>query len=134
MSRLGKIFTVTIATCSVLTMSGIAAAGFRSAYQVQVNTDTRQAWGSLGTARASSDSNQYISCSVYGYSSSAGSARCEARTATNVRATCYSSNPSIIQAIAALDGDGYVLFNWDTSGSCTYVATSSGSLWAPKAP
>ncbi len=116
-------------------LAGTAAwAGVKTIYNVGINTSTRAAYGSMGTARSSADSNQYIGCAVLGYSTGSSSVICQAQDASGVAAYCTSTNPAIVTAATSQSGDAYLYFNYDASGTCTYLYVSNVSNYAPREP
>ncbi|MCY1019253.1 hypothetical protein [Pyxidicoccus sp. MSG2] len=116
-------------------LAGTAAwAGVKTVYNVGINTSTRVAYGSMGTARGSADANQYIGCAVLGFSSGSSSVTCLAQDASGVSAYCTSSNPAIVTAATSQSGDAYLYFTYDASGACTYLYVSNLSSYAPREP
>src|SRR5262249_5077931 len=110
-----------------------ARAGEKVATAAFVDTASKIAGGSLGTARNSSDGLQVVSC---GLSQSGNNvfASCFVRDAAGHQASCNSISPSITQTIAAVSGDSYVEFLWDASGACTFVEVINSSKSEPKIP
>lgn len=116
-------------------LAGTAAwAGYKSTYYVGVDTTSREAYGSFGSARASADSVQYIGCAVQGFSNGTNYVLCQARNANNVSAYCSSSEPALVNAATALSDGSYMYLNWDANGTCTYLYVSNASQWAPRQP
>jgi hypothetical protein len=117
-----------------LLLVGTAQAGFKSTYVTAVDTAGRTAFGDAMSARSAANPNSYIGCSVLGFSSGSGEAICEAVTATGVRASCFSTNPTIVQAAASGGSSSYYYFQWDTSSQCTYLYVSNSSVFGPMQP
>ncbi|NMO23325.1 hypothetical protein HPC49_50480 [Pyxidicoccus fallax] len=116
-------------------LAGTAAwAGYTATYYVTVNTTTRTAFGSLANARASADTQQLISCSVHAFNSGSSGVTCEAQDANGVNAYCTSSAAAMVNAVASISGDAYLLFKYDTNGTCTYLYVSNASSYAPRQP
>jgi hypothetical protein len=122
--------------CAVgaLLASTAAYAGYKSIYYVGVDTTSREAYGSFGSARSSADTVQYIGCAVQGFSSGTSRVICEARNASNVSAACSSTAPAMVTAATSQSGDSYIYFTWDETGTCTYLYVSNTSNWAPRQP
>jgi hypothetical protein len=119
-----------IASFLVIGAAGIAYAGYKTTYLVSVDAPNRTAYGSMGDARASSDSLQYIGCSYAGYSTY-GSGTCNARNSAGQSVYCYTSDAPMLAAIASVN-DGYLYFQWDANGKCTYIYSSNSSNNAQK--
>jgi hypothetical protein len=95
------------------------------------------AMGSMGSARSSADSNQYIGCQVStnNVSSGAVTVQCFARNAAGTYLSCVTTDPNYVNAAQAIDGDSYIRFNTESSGSnCTYLLVLDSSYYAPKQP
>jgi len=126
---------VSIAVCLALVAVATAAeAGRKQKQPVSVwrNADnTGGADGAVGSARNSSDRNQYMHCAlsgnvggIWGY--------CEASDANNVFGACGTSSPSLIQIIGTIGTDSTVQFVWDANGNCTNVLVFNNSMSEPK--
>ena len=111
-----------------------AWAGYRNDYPVVVDTTYREARGSLGSARASADSTQYIGCSVYSYATGGSFMYCNASSASNSYGSCTSSDPILMDAARSVKDGSYVYFGWDAGGNCQFVHVVNTSYIAPKAP
>jgi hypothetical protein len=130
-----------LAAIAVLILSNApsAHAGYRdddaALDDVHINTWSGggAAWGALGFARNSSVANQFIGCSLTGFRGQSPSIYCYARDVQFNNATCQSSDPGLIQTLAAMNSDAHIQFNWDAHG-CTAITVDVGSLYAPKLP
>ena len=127
----------TVVGLGLVGVGGSALAGGKNFDPVWINTSIRSAGGGLGDARNSSDSAQAIGCTVQGYSG-ANSAYsvvvCYAQDVKRTMVSCYSSDATLRQTAAAINGDSYVTFNWDANGLCTMIQTSNESTYSPKQP
>jgi hypothetical protein len=122
--------------CAVgaLVASTAAWAGFKSVTYVNINTTTRVAYGSMGSARGSTDTNQSIGCFVQGFSSGTNSVFCQAYNASNATVYCTSNAPAIVTAATTLSDSSYIYFTWDVNGACTGLTVSNDSSYAPRQP
>jgi hypothetical protein len=113
-----------------------ALAGYKQTQQVYVNQSTRVAYGSVGDARASSDSKQYIDCYVV-YNNATPFAACEAHNSAGTGGICHfqtSQTITAIQMIATQTTASSYYFTWDANGICTYLNIANGSYSTPMVP
>jgi hypothetical protein len=116
-----------------LTVSGAAIAGVKYTTPVTINDTSRVAYGAMGTARNSTDSDQYIGCQVIATTSGSTSYTCSARSAAGVFRSCAGGNiASMVQAAASTTTDSYIYFSWDASGVCNYLVVTNYSTYEPK--
>ena len=108
-----------------LSIAPAALAGTHRTEQVYVNTSYHYAYGSLGSARNSSDANQLIGCDVQG--DGRVWASCYARDAANHYVSCTSEDPTIVDAARAIRSASYVYFQWSGS-ACSLVLVSNNSM------
>lgn len=108
-----------------------ATAGARYSPAVSVNTSSRSAYGSLGTARNSADAYQYIGCYT-AVSSSSRFVECYATMSNSVWAYCYSSDPTFFEQARSINSDSYLYFTWDANGVCNYLQVANDSTFEPK--
>ena len=127
---LGKLAIVS-SFCAVAAGTALAGAHWTTG-DPSINVTSRYAAGALGDARQGTDPSSYIGCEVIGYSGGA-SAFCYAGRST-ASAYCWTTDPSLIAAAAAVDGGSEVYFTWDAGGRCTYISTVNTSGYAPKQP
>jgi hypothetical protein len=122
--------------CALATVgAGTAAwAGYKASANVYVSLDFRFALGSMGTARNSADSIQYIDVSSMANSDGTSSAMIYARDASNQLAYCWSNASSIVTAARSVGTDSYILFGWDANNNCTSLEVRAASYHAPKNP
>lgn len=108
-----------------------AVAGSKLRFEVMVTATSAQ--GSMGSARASSDSNQFIGCTVVGGPFGTGGS-CAAVDRAGVFKTCSvpaASAATMLPAIEAIGSASYIAFSFDASGNCTSVQASNLSYIAP---
>ena len=104
-----------------------AVAGAKSTSDVLISDTYTWAYGDAGHVHNSSDRMQDIGCEVTG-----SGGYCFAHDLNGVYRSCWSSEDRWVRTMAAVKGDYYVLFYWDTNGSCTYVGVQNDSLTDPK--
>jgi hypothetical protein len=123
---------------SLLAATGMAVAGLKLDVPATININGSYAYGALGSARNSSGTYQAIGCSVDGwvYNGTGYSAvSCFAQDSSGNYASCYTSNSdTMARAVTGMTSDSYVYFQWDATGSCTYISSENNSYWAPKQP
>lgn len=129
----------------VISVAGAALpvlAGRKTSAPVVVNTNTRTASGSQGTARSSSDSQQRIGCSFALIPAAPGSSdpaqrqfSCFAATSTGLFVMCFfpetATNGDFLSVLAE---DSFIRFTWDASGTCTSLRVENASYYEPVQP
>ena len=113
--------------------SGSALGGTKVTGVVQVDTQNRHAFGSVGSARNSADSVQYIGCTVFSYSDGTASAWCGGRDANYGYGACTTSVPALVDQARNLKGDSYLNVYWDSNYACTSIEVRNHSYYEPKA-
>jgi len=123
--RLTKLLIVLAATL----FSGFAAAGMKTNYATQVSAG--YVFGSLSSARYSSNTLEYIPCDLY----SSGYIQCSARDAAGNTAWCYTdttTNPTFGPMILGMNSASALAFWFDPSThACTSLFVRSGSNLLP---
>jgi hypothetical protein len=131
----------------LLTASKPADAGLVQSFPVVIDTVNRVAQGSLGSARNSSDSVQYIGCwnTLNGYEDNNGSippgdpnyhlvvqqgGGCYAVNSANQPVSC-ALVPGEMPPMAS---DSLIAFSWDANGNCTGLQVWTYSNTSPKQP
>jgi len=126
-----------------LTALGLLVAGTAYAGQkwptfpngnVNIDQTNRTAYGWISGARNSTNTNERISCEVYGSSGGWRGAVCSFSDDRNNNALCSTTDPNLVDAIKFVQSDSYLWVAWDTSSRCTSVSTYTDSAYAPKAP
>ena len=126
-----KLAIAGLSVAGALLMANASRAGMKGTNQVvNINTATRTATGSLGLARNSANTVEYIGCS----SDSNGAVTCSAKNAAGTTAQCVTSNSSLREVLHSLSGDSFLSFTWDTAGGCTRIYVDNYSFWPLKAP
>lgn len=125
------------AVLAVVLTSGVIAApvyaGFKGGNTVTVDPVNRFGRGSLGNARNSGDTTQYIGCDSAAYAgTSSVSGSCNAVDASYVSVSCLTQDPGLLAQIRSIGMDSYIYFAFDASGNCTTVQVDHHSYHAPK--
>src|SRR6478672_955740 len=106
-----RVISMSLVGAFVLGMGGMAFAGLRTTNTVVVvNTAaSKYAYGSLGSARNSVDTLQYIGCTVYAGTATPTRVSCFARNAASpgVYLSCSSAAPDIVRVAASLTEGSY---------------------------
>ena len=116
-------------------LSTPAFAGKKITENVVVDTVARYAYGSVGSARNSTDQNQWIGCYVIATSTAANSfGGCSGANSNNTPFSCtVSSNKiALMEAIRSVQGDSRIRVEWDASGNCTRIDVNNDSRREPK--
>lgn len=129
-----KKFLGALGVLSVLVASAVASAGQKWDDPVYINPDWRMAYGSLGSARNSSDYNQYIQIINEGGDSGSSGVWFMAQDADGNFAYCYTDASAIVNVANGADSDSFVRVSWDESNRCTYMEVRTASPTAPKNP
>jgi hypothetical protein len=125
---MNRVLGIAVAS-SLVTFTALAFAGDKNSYPVYISTSSSYAGGQIGSARASSDSAQYIGCSSYG---SYGS--CYAEDASYNWGGCQWSTAAQAAAVSSITPMSYVGFTWDSSGNCTSLYVETYSYFLPPVP
>lgn len=119
----------------VISGAGIAAAGAKWTDDVYVNTAGRTGWGALGTARNTSNTTEYIRCSVsFSEAWSGGQpwVSCYARNAAGTSTSCGAYSQKLADVLHALNGDSYLYFTGNGTSTCSYIEVDNASAYEPK--
>lgn len=95
----------------------------------QVSVANNVAKGAIGTVYNTSDTVQYIGCSV----SSSGTTKCSAKTndSTPVTFSCSSTDANILDAARAIKDDSYLEIT-KSGSTCTKLKVMTDSRYAPR--
>jgi hypothetical protein len=126
----------------IVAISRPADAGLVSSFPVVIDMTNRQASGSLGSARNTSDGNiQYIGCfnSISGYEDPSDPTD---PLTVQIGGGCYALNTAkqsvscslVPGAWAPMAPDSLVAFTWDANGNCTGLQVWTFSNTSPKQP
>ncbi|MBN9685606.1 MULTISPECIES: hypothetical protein [unclassified Corallococcus] len=118
---------------AALGLGTTAWAGYKLTSPVNVLPSARFAFGTLGSARNSADTRQFIGVSTM-VTLGGETMTAYAEDASGNYVTCNSSRASFIAAARALKSDSYVYFAWDALGECTQLMVDTSSYFEPKAP
>jgi len=88
--------------------------------------------GSIGAARNSADTVQYIGCLVYG-TASGKSVYCSARNANGNVAACTSNVAQLIEAVAAMNENSILDIGYG-GGVCSHIYVQGSSFALPVSP
>jgi len=124
---------LTAAIVGLALAGGVAQAGYKLNFPVNINVTSRYAQGSLGSARNSIDTVQYIECYADIWAASKA-AYCYVRNSVGTTANCYTTDPALVAAVQELDDDGWLLFRWDAASVCTNISGGVGSHYMPRSP
>jgi hypothetical protein len=116
-----------------------ADAGAKYTYEVSVGVADRYAFGSMGDARNSTDSDQYIGCLLYqtGASSENIAGYCRAYSSGGSYGYCYLPSSAIqgyLKLLATAGSNPYLYFTWDANATCTYLEVQNYSYFRPVTP
>jgi hypothetical protein len=109
-------------------------AGARSSFGVTVNTSTRSAQGHMGGAFNTTNTVEFIGCTI-GTSASSNSIFCTARNSSGTQITCNVSaadHDRFAKVVAAIDSDSFLTMEWNTSNICTRLEVANHSFYVPK--
>jgi hypothetical protein len=120
---------------ALVAMSAAASAGAKWTYTisaVDLGGGYKIVWGSMGSARNSADSIQYLSCEVStNVSGNYSNVYCYAREASGVYTSCFSSNDKAIATVGTITDSSYINFTVDPNGNCTGITVRAASYLAP---
>jgi len=106
-----------LAIAFLLSAATLGAAGYRHTRTVGVYSTYAQ--GSLGAARASSDSLQYIGCQIHANEAwDSRSMTCMAMNSSGAFTYCQTDNPHLVDAMAYADGNSWIAFTFSTNANC----------------
>ena len=102
---------------------------------VFINDATREAGGQIGAVRASSDSTQWISCTVEAQTDITNpSVICAVTDGAGNYRSCVTTAAKFVQPALAAVNDSYITFKWGTSGLCERISVTLGSQYQTKQP
>lgn len=114
-----------LAILGIATTSSLADAGYYANNGVTVQST--YAYGSIGAARHSSDSNQYIACETFASSGSSPEVYCYANDASNKYLSCASLDANLVAVGGRANSASAIYFSTDGSGTCTGIYVTNGS-------
>jgi hypothetical protein len=121
---------------ATLTCSALAFGGSKYSLPVVVDLATNNAYGAIGSARASSDSNQIIGCETVGLSAGPENTYgyCFAYDANANLGMCNWTGATWATAVASITPMTRLNFSWDSSGNCTQIDIGNWSFFPPPVP
>jgi len=127
MNKLAIVATLAAA----LAAQSAAYAGYSYPYVVSVYNSSGggSASGAIRAARYSSDSTQYIGCTMATDAVSSAYVSCFARSSSSAYLYCYTNTPSTaaLNALSSVNDTSYVYFQVDSTGKCTYLSITNES-------
>ena len=112
---------------------GPALAGYKESDAVSINATSRYATGSLGGARNSANSIEYVLLMYQASAAGSESLVVYMRSAAGQTAACFTTSPALLAIGRSISGDSYVSVNWDASAKCTSLEVRATSYHPPKA-
>ncbi|MCB9795244.1 MAG: hypothetical protein H6741_21285 [Alphaproteobacteria bacterium] len=119
-----------IAALALAALSPFAWAGYANPVTTYVyvsSSGAGQAYGALRNVAYSSDSTSYVHCAVVESSTSADWMQCSVRSSQGSSASCYSTDPTVIEATRGVSDSSLVQFGFDSQAVCTYVRVQNDS-------
>jgi len=118
--------------------SGASHAGYKTEVSVFANALGGYFYGQVGSARNSSDSVQYITCSVYAGTSGAPLVSCYGQSTgggANSTAMCTVASQMLADIAKAITSYSLIAVNFDpATGVCTSLEVSNYSPYRPMTP
>lgn len=129
-----KLRQLTIFAVSILLSFGVYAGTYLVA-PVEVTDNgngSGEAQGAMSAARLSANMDEHIGCRLRGdVLNHRIQVQCVAADENGTQVSCLSTEPEIIAAMQAITVYSWILFKFDTSGNCTFLQTSTKSLYVP---
>jgi hypothetical protein len=120
---------------AVLTLvGGIASGGAYVPVPLTIDLDNQVATGDMYTARLSGNPGDFIGCGIRSPAPGVTFAFCQARLgpSNDQLVQCFTEDPALVAAVAAMDDFSFILFRWDADANCTSVGNSTQSLYLPE--
>lgn len=112
-------------------MVATSDAGSKFNYPVVIGATS--ATGSMADARSSALATMNIGCHTR-YGANTHVAACSAGDGQGLVASCFTTDPVLVDQARALGDDSRVTFWWDATGTCTQIQVLKFSSAAPKVP
>jgi hypothetical protein len=128
-----KIKQVVVGTMLAL-VGGVAGAGDYQPFPLSIDLDNQSATGDMYSARLSDNPDAFIGCGVRAPAPGFAFGFCQASLgpADDDVVQCFTEDPVMIAAIAALNDFSFIIFRWDDNATCTYVGNSTQSWYLPE--
>jgi hypothetical protein len=127
-----RTISIAVGIVAVVAAAGAAVAGVKTPQAVVINNGIRTAGGALGTARNSTDTNQFIGCEVTIVTAGGPAVFCFATNAKGAGASCTSGSAAMASAVQNIQPDSNITFAWDSNSNCVSLTVSTASQWEPK--
>ena len=115
----------------VFSINANAGLQLPSPVEVTVNPDgSGEARGSMSAARFSANDVEYTGCRLRGAFGSV-QVHCAAQDANEVLASCFSFDPTHVEAVQAITTYSWLFFSFDSDGVCQSVFVSTRSFHIP---
>ena len=120
-----------ISAVALTVVSTVASAGLYSPQAVILDMTNRVASGDMLTARDSLNPFAFIGCGVRYGSGGLIFAFCQAGVgeAEGEFFTCFTDNPTLVDAIKSISDFSFITFAWDVDGNCTRIGNSTQSFY-----
>jgi hypothetical protein len=110
-----------------------ALAGSKVEKDVYMNDTDKYVIGQLGTIRASSSVNSFISLDVLSWYGTTVVTATAHSAGSSIRTCTTQNDPDLVAVAASANSDSYVDFGWNDDGTCRYIRIINGSQYRPKA-
>lgn len=98
----------------------------------EVTAYPNSGFGSVGSARNSADTTQYIECSTAVTPQQGHRGFCTARDALGTTVGCFTFDANMIRVMASVNASSYISFQFDkTTGECFQVTVKNSSRYPP---
>jgi hypothetical protein len=139
MSQRWKVVAALVIVGAGLMLARASRAGFKSVQPVTLHLNGASglwAKGELGDVHDSTQPEEFIGCAIDA-TAGAVTATCEAGAGDGTRASCTTTDPNLISALYALNGDSHLEFHWVSkqdkkNGTCTEILVKNSSTTKPK--
>jgi hypothetical protein len=127
---LGRAVPVLALGLGVLLATSDSLAGNKTTGEVTAYSNA--GFGSVGGARNSADTTQYIECSTAVSPQQGHHGFCTARDASGTTVGCFTSDANMIRVLASVNASSYIYFRFDTAtGECSQVTVKNSSRYPP---
>ena len=121
-----------ILAAALILVSSVASAGLYQPQELILDMTNRTASGDMLTVRNSANPTEFIGCGIRHVSGFAtGFCQAGFSQVDGEFFTCFTDDPSLLEAIRALDDFSYIIFRWDVDGKCTSIGNSTQSFYLP---
>ncbi|HEY5938718.1 MAG TPA: hypothetical protein VIU61_28900 [Kofleriaceae bacterium] len=125
-----------MAAVLIVATFGVTSAGVK--YGLPVEVGATYAYGSMGSARSSSDTQQYIGCTLSTSGTTTyGTCSARGRNSSGVYqyANCQTTNAAHLDVIRTTNAISALELTWDAdTGTCRHISVTNYSYNAPMVP